>query len=39
VLGTGRTLLEGIKNPLNLKLANTRTFGNGNVLLNYKPLV
>ena len=38
VLGKGRTLFEGIKDPLALKLTNTRTFGNGNVFLSYEPM-
>jgi len=37
VLGKGRTMFEGIKEKLNLKLTKTRTFGNGNVLLCYEP--
>ena len=37
VLGKGRTLFEGIKEKLTLKLTKTRTFGNGNVLLCYEP--
>ena len=37
VLGSGRTLFEGIKEPFSLKLINSRTFGNGNVLLTYVP--
>lgn len=36
-IGRGRTLFEGIRDQLNLKLAKTRVFGNGNVLLNYEP--
>jgi len=36
VLGQGRTMFEGIKERLPLKLTNTRTFGNGNVLLCYE---
>ena len=35
VLGSGRTLFEGVKDPLPLKRTNSRTFGNGNVLLTY----
>jgi dihydrofolate reductase len=38
VLGKGRTLFAGVKEKLNLKLTNTRTFGNGNVLLCYEPM-
>jgi dihydrofolate reductase len=37
VLGQGRTMFEGLKERLNLKLTKTRTFGNGNVLLCYEP--
>jgi dihydrofolate reductase len=36
-LGKGRTMFEGIKEKLPLKLKKTRTFGNGNVLLCYEP--
>ena len=36
-LGEGRTMFEGVKTKLNLKLTNTRAFKNGNVLLNYEP--
>ena len=35
-LGKGRTMFDGIKDTLNLKLASTRAFKNGNVLLSYK---
>lgn len=37
VLGKGRTMFDGIKEKLNLKLTKTRTFGNGKVLLCYEP--
>jgi dihydrofolate reductase len=37
ILGRGRTLFEGVKEKLNLKLAKSRTFGNGNVFLCYEP--
>jgi dihydrofolate reductase len=37
VLGEGKTMFEGIKDKLTLKLITTRTFGNGNVLLCYAP--
>jgi dihydrofolate reductase len=37
VLGAGKTMFEGLKNKLALKLVRTRTFGNGNVLLTYVP--
>jgi len=35
VLGKGRTMFDGVKEKLPLKLTKTRTFGNGNVLLCY----
>src|SRR5258708_20935056 len=37
VLGKGRTMFEGIKERLNLKLSATPTFANGSVFLCYKP--
>jgi len=37
VLGAGRTMFEGVKEKLSLKLTRTRAFGNGNVLLCYEP--
>jgi dihydrofolate reductase len=37
VLGKGRTMFDGIKDKLTLKLTKTRTFGNGNTLLCYEP--
>ena len=37
VLGSGRTMFEGVKKRLALKLTNNRAFGNGNVLLCYQP--
>ncbi len=37
VLGDGRTLFEGVGNNLNLKRTDTRTFGNGNVVVTYEP--
>jgi dihydrofolate reductase len=36
-LGKGRSMFDGIKEPLNLKLTKTRTFGNGKVYLCYEP--
>jgi dihydrofolate reductase len=36
-LGSGKRLLEGIDQNLNLKLLKTRLFKNGNVLLYYQP--
>lgn len=38
VLGKGRTMFDGVKEKLNLKLTKTRTFGNGNVVLCYEPM-
>jgi dihydrofolate reductase len=38
VLGNGKTLFDGIKAKLTLKLTNTRAFGNGNVVLYYEPM-
>ena len=38
ILGKGRTMFDGIKEKLPLKLKKTRTFGNGNVLLRYEPM-
>ena len=37
LLGEGRTMFEGIKKQLPLKLTNNRTFANGNILLTYEP--
>ena len=37
-IGRGRTLFEGVKELLHLKLVKTRTFRNGNVLLCYEPI-
>jgi dihydrofolate reductase len=37
VLGDGTPLFKGVKDRLKLKLVNTRTFRNGNVLLYYQP--
>jgi dihydrofolate reductase len=36
-LGEGKTMFDGIKQKLSLKLTKTRTFTNGNVLLSYEP--
>lgn len=36
-LGRGRTLFDGVKTRIHLKLESSRAFGNGNVLLNYVP--
>ena len=38
VLGAGRTMFDGVKEKLSLKLTKTRAFGNGNVLLCYEPM-
>ncbi len=38
VLGSGRTMFDGIRRPLSLKLTRTRSFGNGNVLMCYEPM-
>jgi len=38
VLGKGRTLFEGVKDKLNLKLTNSRIFGNGTVFACYQPV-
>jgi len=38
ILGQGRTMFDGIKDKLALKLTKTRAFGNGNVMLWYEPL-
>jgi dihydrofolate reductase len=37
-LGKGRTMFDGLKEKLPLKLKKSRTFGNGNVLLCYEPM-
>ncbi|MFY0524871.1 dihydrofolate reductase family protein [Archangium gephyra] len=37
VLGQGRTMFEGLQEKLRLKPAQTRTFGNGKVVLCYVP--
>jgi len=37
-LGAGRSLFEGLTVKLNLRLADTRSFANGNVLLTYEPV-
>ena len=38
VLGAGRTLFDGLREKLALKLIKTRAFRNGNVLLCYEPI-
>ena len=37
-LGKGKTMFEGVKDRIALKLRKTRTFRNGNVLLSYEPV-
>ena len=37
VLGAGKGLFEGVETPIRLELIDTRTFGNGSVLLRYEP--
>jgi len=37
VIGSGRSLFEGVTEKLNLKLTKSRTFGNGNVYTCYEP--
>lgn len=36
-LGKGRSMFDGMRQPLNLKLTKTRTFGNGKVYVCYEP--
>lgn len=36
-LGRGRTMFEGLRDPVKLRLVSTRSFRNGNVLLEYGP--
>jgi dihydrofolate reductase len=38
VLGKGKTMFDGVKKRLTLKLTKKRIFGNGNVLLCYEPM-
>jgi dihydrofolate reductase len=38
ILGEGKPLFKDIKEKINLKLLNARTFGNGNILLCYEPI-
>jgi dihydrofolate reductase len=38
VLGKGRTMFEGVKEKVNLKLTKSRAFGNSNVFLCYEPV-
>jgi len=39
VLGQGRTMFDGLKEKMSLKLTQSRAFANGNVFLRYEPLV
>jgi len=39
ILGKGRTLFSDLKEHLNLKLTESRSFSNGNVFLRYEPKV
>jgi dihydrofolate reductase len=36
VLGSGRTMFDGVRNRVNLKLGKSRPFKNGNVVLHYE---
>lgn len=36
IIGKGRTVFEGVKDKMNLKLTKSRNFKNGNVLLHYE---
>ena len=38
ILGKGRTLFDGVKEKMAMRLTESRSFGNGNVLLSYEPL-
>jgi len=38
VLGSGRTLFEGVKEKLPMRRTSTRNFNNGNVLISYEPM-
>ena len=37
ILGGGRTMFEGVPEPVRLKQTRVRAFGNGNVVLWYVP--
>jgi dihydrofolate reductase len=37
VLGSGRTMFEGLRQKINLKKLGERSFKNGNMLINYQP--
>ena len=36
-LGAGRTLFDGMEDEIQMKLAMTRSFGNGKIFLRYEP--
>ena len=38
VLGKGKTMFDGVREKLNLKLTNSRAFSNGKVVLCYEPM-
>ena len=38
VLGSGRTMFEGMTQPVPLRLKSSRAFKNGNVVLSYEPV-
>lgn len=38
VIGKGKTMFEGVKEKINLRLTKTRVFKNGNILLCYEPV-
>jgi dihydrofolate reductase len=38
VLGKGRTMFDGVKKEVALKLTKTRAFGNGNLFMSYEPM-
>jgi len=37
VLGSGKSMFDGVENRIGLTLTKTRVFGNGNIVLNYEP--
>jgi len=37
-VGNGRTLFEGVKRKLPMRLTHSRAFGNGNIVLFYQPV-
>jgi dihydrofolate reductase len=38
VLGSGRTMFDGLSMKLTFKLKKSQTFANGNILLSYEPV-